>query len=442
MKRFISLASRVAGLIAPLKLPLGHLLVGLIKDDRQSGSRRMGGKTMRPIFRTRRLRGLWLLEAVLAVLIAHPTSADSFIWINVSVKVIVDPANGQVPSTMDDAALRDSFEDMNRWLANTWRGYRLQMVDLQPDQNFRRIGGLCGPNPTLADGPCFFYDKDLKYGIDPNTNELWMVTLDNAAKADKTLYGWNDFAINIYFNNVNYSRASSPESDQDIIICAYPIFVDQMTDSSGVWHGFGPTYMVGGNLLHEIGHWFGFAHTFEEVYDDTAQDPNEPDSRNEPVVLDSIAQYNNWGPFSGLAEDDYRRTRVWNTANNAMSYYQLFYDDPPWGGGKVLTDAERFEPTRFIFTEFQMDKWADWANVGRGLAVTSGRTWYVKPGVIPGGDGSSANEFQLISQAETAANDAGGDILLLRQGIYEGPMVITKPLTLRATRQGSTVLGQ
>jgi hypothetical protein len=66
----------------------------------------------------------------------------------------------------------------------------------------------------------------------------------------------------------------------------------------------------------------------------------------------------------------------------------------------------------------------------------------VKPGIAEGGGGSSANEFQLISQAASAANDGGGDILLLRPGLYGGPMVITERLTLRATRDGSAVIGQ
>src|SRR5262245_6332231 len=69
-----------------------------------------------------------------------PATPDSFLWIDVSIKVIVDPATGQVPAIMNDALLRQSFTDMNLWLANTWRGYRVRAVDLDASQNFRRIG--------------------------------------------------------------------------------------------------------------------------------------------------------------------------------------------------------------------------------------------------------------------------------------------------------------
>jgi hypothetical protein len=373
----------------------------------------------------------FILLCTALLLPAQPAAAESFIWINVSVKVIVSPNTGYVPLAMNDAALRDSFVDMNRWLANTWRGYRLRLVDLDGNQNFKRIGSQSDP-PA---GPSKWYFTDLKW--DGVANHQF----ETEAKADKLLYGWNDFAINLYFNNGTFSSAQFPWSGWDLVQSAYGLFIDQVPAGS-----VAPTYVIAGNLLHEIGHWFGLCHTFENtpcgVWPDTLLDPQEPDGRNEPVVRDSIAQANYGTSYSDPDRSDYERWLVDNTANNAMSYYQLFYDDPVLGGGKVLTDAERFGPTRFIFTEKQMDAWADCANTGRCRAATSGRTWFVKPGTAPGGDGSSANEFQLISQGETAANDAGGDILLLRQGAYAGPMLITKPLTLRATREGSALLGQ
>jgi len=422
---------------------------------------------MRPVFRTIILLGLRLLVAIPAILAARPAMAEGYIWIDVSIKFITSCNTGGLPVGVNDATLRDSFEDMNRWLANTWRGYRVRAVDLDANGAFMRIGGQpCqSPDPVITDGPSFFYDKDLKYGTEPGrfipgTNPPepwpWMWTLDEEAKANTIDYGWNDFAINIYFNSVDYSRACSPQSGHDIIISAYPIF----TAPSNCGSSPCPAYVIAGNLLHEAGHWYGLGHTFEDlipatplvmdVFPDLALDCPNCGGRDDTTVLDGIVDFDMNHPdgvlncggttFASCSSSD--QTRVSNTGNNAMSYYQLFYDDPVDGGGKVLMDAERFGPTRFIFSEGQMDRWADWANVGRGLNVSSGRTWFVNSAVGGPGDGSSTNEFQSISQAEDQANDAGGDILLLRPGAYAGPILITKPLTLRATRYGSAVLGQ
>lgn len=377
---------------------------------------------MRHSFITKKLLGVLLTGIILAVLLAQPAAPDSFIWLDVSVKVIVDPATGQVPSTMNDALLRNSFADMNRWLANTWRGYRVRAVDLDARQNFKRIGAL---NDTS--GPEKWYATDLK------TDDAAKKMFENEAKANKSLYAWNDFAINLYFNNGGYSSSSYPSTGWDLVQSAYALLVYEAPSG-----GFAERYKVAANLLHEFGHFFELYHTFDEdQMADTAQDPQEPDIRNEPLVRESIAQHHFSLSFSALT--DAEKTLVDNTANNVMSYYQLFYDDP--AQGKVLSDSERFGPTRFLFTEMQMDRWGDYAN-GARAAIASGRMIFVKPGIEEGGNGSSANEFQLINQAVTAANNAGGDILLLRPGVYGGPMVISKPLTLRATRNGSALIGQ
>src|ERR1051325_2113859 len=101
-----------------------------------------------------------ILFTLLAVwFAAAPACAepDSFIWINVSVKCIVDPATGATPTNMYDAALRDSFPVMNRLLAVNLRGFRVRLVDLQPDGSFKRIGSLGDTT-----GPGQWYSTDLK----------------------------------------------------------------------------------------------------------------------------------------------------------------------------------------------------------------------------------------------------------------------------------------
>lgn len=352
---------------------------------------------------------------------------DSFIWINVSVKVIVDPATGATPATMSDAVLRDSFTDMNRWLAVNFRGFRLRMVDRDANLNFKRIGAQ-----NDLSGPCQWYDKDLK------ENETNYQGLQSAAKLNKALYGWNDNAVNIYFNDKYYSRAGFPSESDDMIISSYALLHDDKPAGAA----FTQTYKIAGNLLHEIGHHFELYHTKggpgtpanDDNIADTAKDPNNfGTARNETLVRNNIAQFNytlNYNQL-GLAE----QRLVDNTANNAMAYIQLFYDDP--AQNKIVPDAERFGPTRFVFTEQQMDKWSDWATSHR-LSQLSGRTWFVHPSASNAGTGTSASPVKLVNGV-SAANNNGNDILLLKPGTH-AVGTISKPMTLRASRAGAAIL--
>jgi hypothetical protein len=382
---------------------------------------------------------LILLLATLT-LITEPRPAsgatDGFIWVNVSIKVIRDPATGQVPSTMNDALLRDSFIDMNRWLENTWRGFRLRAVDLDAAQNFKRIG-------TLHDttGPGKWYSTNLK------TDSTANLAFETEAEANKALYGWNDAAINIYFNNGGYSSAHSPANPvtpgRDLVQSAYGLLVTDLTAAEIASGKFAARYKVAGNLLHEIGHYFHLGHTFpEDDFADTAPDPRDDpvkrasDPRNESIVRDAIALYaysSNYIPLSAA-----NKTRVNNTANNAMSYYQLFYDDPDQN--KYLTETERFGPLRFLFTELQLDRWADSANA-ECAKVTSGRTFFVGPGSHIFQVGSSALPYKTVAGGINAARAAGQDIVLLRPGSYNERLTLSKPCTLRATRTGKAVVG-
>lgn len=373
--------------------------------------------------KTKRMILLSLLLACLTTL-SVPVSAasDGFIWINVSIKVIVDPATGDVPATMNDALLRQSFDDMNRWLANTWRGYRVRAADLDANQNFKRIG-------NASSFPNKWYLTDLK------SDDAARLEFEKAAKANKTLYGWSDSAVNIYFNNSGgYSAASFPWSGQDVVVSAYQL----LTGDADPGQTFTRSYKVAGNLLHEIGHYFGLPHTFSDDIADTAPDPVVADARNETAVRDGIAQFAFKKSYSALTSA--QRTLVDNTANNVMAYYQLFYDDP--AQNKVLTETERFGPARFIFTEQQMDQWANYANKERAVA-TNGRTRFVSPVGADGNDGlTHTAPKRTVLSAVNSSSAGGSDIVLLRPGNYNESLTLNKPVTLRATRAGSVTIGQ
>ncbi len=369
---------------------------------------------------------------MLAILPAH--AGDGFIWINVSIKCIVDPNTGATPSNMHDDVLRATFTDMNRWLANNYRGYRLRMVDMNANNTFKRIGAL---NDTF--GPSYWYNINLKPD-DPPSADLNNKNFEIAAKADKTAYGWNDNAINLYFNNSGWSRANFPSSGRAVVISGYGIF--DYVDTANPAETVAPSYKVAGNLLHEFGHFFELYHTHQEDgMADTAPDvpsPTDPTARDETYTRNQISQNAYGVNYSALSAAN--KVLVDNSANNAMSYHQLFYDN--FATGKVVPDAERFGPTRFLFTELQMDRWGDYANDER-FSVTSGHTIFVDRN--DGGlshDGSLADPYKALLDATISANPNGNDIILMRSGNYTtgSSGIITKPVTLRATRQGPVTI--
>ncbi len=350
---------------------------------------------------------------------------DGFIHLNASVKFIVNPSTGSVPATTNDANFRQVFDLMNRWLANTNRGYRVRLVDLDANSNFKRIGGL---NDTT--GPSKYYNTDLKGG--DVTSDAANIEFENAAVANSALYGWSATAMNIYVNNGGWSSARFPASGRGLVITGYGLIANNAAPEFYLTNN----YKIAGNLLHELGHYFALPHTWDETFADFAPDLIEGGGRNEAVVRNAIAAHAYGAGQTYAALLTTQKQLVDNTANNAMSYYQLFYDDP--AQSKVLTDAERFGPTRFVFTELQMDRVSDNANVQRGFAA-SGDTRFVDASAGVTQSGTSAQPYKTLASGVTAASASGLDIVLLRPGTYTAS-ILSKPLTIRATRTGPVII--
>ena len=351
--------------------------------------------------------------------LAHGTP-DGFIWINVSVKFIVDPASGTVPSSpdvgtdgVDDELLKECFNLVNKWQAATKRGYRVRLVDLNPNLSFKRIGTMENNPPDT--NPAYWYNVNIKGG-DPGTIDAQNRDRfeDRVFDSENNPYLWNPNAVNIYVNNNDYSSTS-----HKMLITSYRLIAE----------GAGPNYykshpeQIAGNLHHEIGHYFGQPHTFETEYADTVSDDNGPNNG----VFDRLAQLKFNLNFNQL--DAAQQVRVNNTVYNLMSYHQAV-------GWSNFPQADWFTKTN-ILTQAQLDLYAHTANSTR-LSNVSGSTIFVDASAFPNGDGTDLNPLKTLGSAVTAASDTGGDILLLRPGTYEAT-TLNKPMTLRAAT-GSVTL--
>jgi hypothetical protein len=402
----------------------------------------------------------------LALLPLRPSSAaDGFIYLNVSVKFILHPADGLRPrfnrndpaSRITDDQINTAITDANRFLASYHRGYRLRVVEMlnigglnQDHSNQTKTQpGYYAIQSTAANPLTFSYPAGYvnPRGETPATGPLIDVLDQNARStaATKLVFKWNDFAVNIFVpSDWHGGGGISPDW--------------------GDAAGFGT--FEGWLFLHELGHYYNLIHTFgEDGVADTLVDPANVSqetiaqqlygksysacSAAELTVVNaeyylrarnSIAAANNTPPNDVLSSSTYsllpasERQLVDDVFFNIMSYY-----DPPRRNEFV---------TRM--TEGQADRMTDAANGTRHHTV-SGYTRHLAtngsdtifPG-LPNPGTLSGLPVRNVGTAVVRAAAATGDdeILLLRPGNYNEQLTITTPCTLRATRQGSVVIGK
>lgn len=88
-----------------------------------------------------------------------------------------------------------------------------------------------------------------------------------------------------------------------------------------------------------------------------------------------------------------------------------------------------------------MDRWTDTYRDVRAVTAT-GKTHFVGGSRnMSATPGTSANSFTNLAQAVSAANNGGGDIIMIRPGSFDNSIRITKPVTLRATKPGPATVG-
>lgn len=327
-----------------------------------------------------------LCLALMTVLIPTPVLCQ-LEW-RVSVKFIVD-ADGDRPFSgilRTDADVQNQFNFANNVLERLGRGYRLHLMEITNLSN----------HPYVTN----FFNAD-------STDKYAATVLERVAETNKLLFRYRDDAINIYINGFQGEAVSSYPSDppdaNDIILAGQ--------------RSVTPT------LVHEIGHYFSLYHTMgRECQGCTG--PNACSVPGDDEIADTLPVVTCWTQdqiatnafglhYADLMLD--QQAQVDMTYSNVMSYR--------------ITG-------RTALTPDQLDRVTDISNGVRNKVATGG-TWFVAATGNDSNSGSSIARLRTVAKGILLAS--AGDIILLRAGNYNEPMMITKPVTLRATRGNATV---
>jgi len=352
-----------------------------------------------------------LLLGIILTLLPCDLALAQYLWVNLSVKAVLNPDNGQRSYNFTEANLDATIARMNEWLALYKRGYRMRR-----EGPILNVGGV---NDTNGPSKWFYPNPRANYPFGPGRN---IDQMEKEALAAPATYKWNSNAVNYYVVFGFWTNAPADAGE-----CAFPSAQKQMilmgtVDSAQVF-------------LHETGHWFELYHSQSGEQFETQS--GQPCNLNDPCVncpvkiagdndqmADTSPDHQCYASLNEVALgayqlaipflDETRRSYVTNSFYNLMSYHI-----PPATNG----------PT--ILTELQLDRWTDFANFNRSNAI-SGRTWFVS---LTGNDSQlgllSTIPKRRVLAAVTASNPAGGDVVLLRPGNYNETITINRRVTLR-----------
>jgi hypothetical protein len=360
---------------------------------------------------------------VFALALLLPITAQAgVIYMNVSVKAILNPATGQPAPYVSEHLIDEFIRFGNLMLEKYHRGYRLRLVE------FVEIGGSSHPHD-----PSTWYP----FKKDANDNFLEEEFRKEAYDDYPVMYRWNFSSLNIFLTTGFGGGfcATCTGRPSDYIVNG---------SGQGALPSFTAEEVFAAHLLHEIGHYFGLAHTHgihcEYLPPSTCNTPTGvdgdglastlPDVANSHGcacmnTIDDLAQLNFGENYSQLEPSE--QADVENTWKNLMSYHERF-------GYAILTDE-------------QLDLWTDVANDYRASFVT-GHTWFVDWSggcTIPTGSSACPNvnaaggPYQTLAAGLAQANTAGGDIVLVRTGVYNVPGIINQAATIIPNR-GNVVM--
>ena len=346
---------------------------------------------------------------LLAALLAG-SAASAQINVRLSVKAVLNPANGLRQSGVSDLTFSNTVAGMNAMLQGYGRGYQIQWIG----NALINIGGL----GQYSAGPSQYYSED--FVNDPNGDTL-KDQFEAEAIASPATYGWDASAVNVYivqFGGANWN------------VCSFPGHQILLVNGAA-------GYAAATTVLHEIGHYFNLSHTFNGRQNLNANNSTCTNGCScaqfigggNDAVADTILDHDCWTSQNDIANGNY------GNAYNALNAGQQAAVDRIWNN---LMSYHGRQHTTTLLTSDQLDRWTDSANTDRP-AVRTGRTRFVDGSNGGAQTGTSGSPWKAVASGVLAAN-AGTDIVLVRPGHYNEPMTINKAVMLRATR-GDAVIG-
>lgn len=340
-----------------------------------------------------------LRSAALLVLLAGGSTlasarADGHIQIRLSCKVIVNVFE-ELPSGFDESDVATAIDAANQQMDAHGRGYRFVLVD----PVIQSGGGASGrPLPSTYFNPEF------------SINEHRRDEMESDALANPGLYAWNASAINIFINAD--SLPLCPRASDQLI--ALPVHRGSRAMSYG----------------HTVGHLMNLCHVAgcECVRCcETGQTGTCHTSPGNDGMSDTLPTVTCWDQ-NAIAQNTFGLNYGQSSAGQQSQVDDVYLNIM---NNRIDCHGGVFSPIVRL-TERQLDRWADTASVTR-LGVCDGQTFFVDAAFNGFETGRSSNPFNRVAEGLSQA-DGGGDIVLIRNGVYLENLTLSEPVTLRTQR--------